>query len=64
MGDRGALVTHLQRTLNARLKPSPELTVDGEFGNATESAVRTLQRQAGLEVSGKLSRDTWKALGL
>ena len=35
VGDTGPAVEGLQRLLNARLNPSPELDVDGDFGEAT-----------------------------
>ena len=63
MGASGVLVEDLQRTLNARLSPSPELSVDGDFGPVTEEAVRRFQQERGLEVSGKVGDETWKALG-
>ncbi|MCP4193942.1 MAG: hypothetical protein GY768_25310 [Planctomycetaceae bacterium] len=62
-GAHGRLVEAVQRTLNTRLKPSPDLSVDGDFGPRTEAAVIRLQRSAGLMPSGQLDRATWKALG-
>jgi serine-type D-Ala-D-Ala carboxypeptidase (penicillin-binding protein 5/6) len=63
IGASGPLVSHLQRTLNARLVPTPKLTVDGEFGPSTQTAVIELQKQSGLEPTGKLTTQTWKKLG-
>lgn len=63
VGADGELVESLQRTLNARLKPSPELGVDGDFGPNTERAVIKFQRQAGVEATGEVGPDTWRALG-
>jgi D-alanyl-D-alanine carboxypeptidase (penicillin-binding protein 5/6) len=63
MGAEGELVQLLQRTLNARITPSPAIGVDGDFGPETEKAVKQFQTQAGLEVTGVVSSDTWKALG-
>jgi serine-type D-Ala-D-Ala carboxypeptidase (penicillin-binding protein 5/6) len=63
MGASGPLIPFLQRTLNARLTPSPNLTVDGEFGPSTKAAVMDLQRRSGLEANGVLSEETWKKLG-
>jgi len=63
MGDSGALVAALQRTLNARMKPSPELGVDGDFGPATQAAVVNFQRDHQLVADGEVKADTWKALG-
>ena len=39
LGAAGPLVEGLQRTLNAQMNPSPQLSVDGDFGPATEAAV-------------------------
>lgn len=64
VGARGELIEDLQRTLNARGKPSPELTVDGEFGPATQNALRDFQRASGLEATGVTDAQTWAALGV
>jgi peptidoglycan hydrolase-like protein with peptidoglycan-binding domain len=48
-GDRGPLVSALQTLLNAR---GSRLTVDGDFGPATQSAVMGFQRAQGLVVDG------------
>lgn len=61
-GATGQLVETLQRSLNARLKPAPNLAVDGDFGPATERAVKALQTQRGLEATGRVERKTWQAL--
>jgi microsomal dipeptidase-like Zn-dependent dipeptidase/CubicO group peptidase (beta-lactamase class C family) len=63
MGAEGELVESLQRTLNARIMPSPGIGVDGDFGPETEKAVKQFQTQAGLEANGIVSSDTWKVLG-
>jgi D-alanyl-D-alanine carboxypeptidase (penicillin-binding protein 5/6) len=63
MGATGELVQAVQRALNARLAPSPDLTVDGDFGPATESAVKAYQRAKGLAVSGVVNAETLQALG-
>jgi serine-type D-Ala-D-Ala carboxypeptidase (penicillin-binding protein 5/6) len=63
MGSAGPLVSSLQRTLNARIEPSPELTDDGDFGPMTESAVIAFQKAKGLEPSGIVGPETWEALG-
>lgn len=62
-GASGWLVEALQRTLNERLTPSPNLTVDGEFGPATREAVIALQKKHELDPTGAVDRATWKALG-
>ncbi|MCA9038012.1 MAG: serine hydrolase [Planctomycetaceae bacterium] len=62
-GSNGELVEMLQRTLNARMSPSPQLSVDGDFGPATEKAVREFQEARSLDVTGVVQSDFWKALG-
>ncbi len=63
VGSEGELVMALQRTLNARIKPSPGMGVDGDFGPETEGNVKKFQTQAGLEPTGIVDTATWKALG-
>jgi tetratricopeptide (TPR) repeat protein len=63
-GDRGRLVEDLQRTLNARLKPVPNLLVDGDFGPKTEELVMQFQRLHKLPASGMVNTATRKAMGL
>lgn len=62
-GASGELVEALQRTLNAKLKPSPELGVDGEFGGVTQAAVLRFQKENKLTANGIVDEATWKALG-
>ena len=62
-GTSGSLVESLQRTLNARLAPSPRLATDGEFGPATTSAVKAFQAAHKIEVTGRVGPKTWAALG-
>lgn len=62
LGSAGPKVEVLQRTLNARLNPSMDVTVDGEFGPQTDEAVQAFQRKAKLPVTGKVDAATWKAL--
>jgi D-alanyl-D-alanine carboxypeptidase (penicillin-binding protein 5/6) len=52
----------LQRTLNAKLDPSPELSIDGDFGPLTEAAVIRFQKSRGIEPSGIVDRETWRSL--
>jgi D-alanyl-D-alanine carboxypeptidase (penicillin-binding protein 5/6) len=63
LGANGPLVKALQQTLNARMSPPPDLTVDGDFGPATEGAVIAFQRSQGLEANGTMGPRTWGALG-
>jgi len=62
-GASGKLVEALQRTLNARLKPAPDIGVDGEFGPQTLQTVLQFQRAHGLDATGQVDAATWKALG-
>lgn len=62
---RGADVERLQRTL-ARLgyrdAAGRDLVADGDFGRRTREAVEAFQRANGLEVDGRVGRDTSAAL--
>ena len=62
-GATGELVQALQRTLNFRSTPSPDLSADGDFGPATEAAVKAFQRANQLAVTGIADGATLKALG-
>lgn len=62
-GSFGRLVESLQRTLNDRLDPSPNLAIDGDFGPATRGAVERFQRSVKLPQSGIVDEATWRALG-
>ena len=61
-GSNGPAVEDLQRTLNARLKPSPGLAVDGDFGPNTEKAVRRFQQLNKLPVTGRVDAATMRLL--
>jgi serine-type D-Ala-D-Ala carboxypeptidase (penicillin-binding protein 5/6) len=63
VGSSGKLVEDLQRTLNARLEPSADLNIDGDFGPITEAAVRRFQQQHDLEATGIVDAATWQHLG-
>lgn len=63
IGATGDLVEALQRTLKAKLSPPSTISVDGDFGPATEGAVKAFQKQEKLEVTGVVDAATWKALG-
>lgn len=62
IGATGRWVEELQRTLNARLDPSPHLSIDGDFGPVTQEAVEKFQRTRKLEVTGIADLATLKAL--
>lgn len=57
-----ALVRSVQQALNNRGYNAG--AVDGQWGPATEDAVRRFQQVAGLPVSGELERPTLAALGV
>jgi peptidoglycan hydrolase-like protein with peptidoglycan-binding domain len=56
----GDAVRTLQTMLNEQI--SAGLTVDGEFGPATEQAVKTYQAKYNLEVDGIVGQQTWESL--
>jgi hypothetical protein len=58
-GADGESVIRLQRMLNDR---GYGLKVDGDFGPATEGAVKTFQGRSGLIPDGVVGRKTWAAL--
>jgi serine-type D-Ala-D-Ala carboxypeptidase (penicillin-binding protein 5/6) len=63
-GANGFLVQALQRTLNTRLKPSPKITTDGEFGPETVTAVKRFQKERGLKITGVVDSAMWPKLGI
>jgi D-alanyl-D-alanine carboxypeptidase len=62
-GDNGPAVEAIQRALNARLDPSPNLDVDGDFGAITRDALIRFQRAKGLPATGSVDARTREALG-
>jgi len=63
IGAMGDLVEALQRTLKAKLSPPSNISVDGDFGPATEAAVKAFQKQEKIEANGIVDEATWKLLG-
>ena len=63
LGATGEMVETLQRTLNVRAEPTANLSVDGDFGPATEAAVKAFQKQKQIDASGVVDAATWSALG-
>jgi uncharacterized protein (TIGR02594 family) len=61
-GSRGPEVTQLQKLLNQKVVPGPNLKPDGDFGPRTEVAVRTFQTQQRLGVDGIVGPQTWAKL--
>ena len=59
-GASGSSVRRLQRALTAALATS--VGIDGSFGPATETAVRSYQSSRGLGVDGVVGPATWSAL--
>jgi hypothetical protein len=58
-GRRGPDVKNLQRLLNVRLTPSPQLAVDGIFGPITHQGVLQYQRGLAIRVDGVVGEKTW-----
>lgn len=59
-GSSGADVERVQRSMIAALGAT--LDIDGDFGPATEAAVREYQTSRGLAVDGAVGPETWTAL--
>ncbi len=58
-GSRGLDVQKLQRLINARLTPTPNLTIDGVFSPSTHQAVLQYQQGISLLADGIVGKDTW-----
>lgn len=64
-GMQGEDVLNLQRLINAAAVNNsaiPSVTEDGVFGNATEEAVKAVQRIYGIEANGRVGAVTWEIL--
>ena len=61
-GNVGEAVEDLQALLNAKYGFS--LEIDGNFGRATEAAVKEFQQKNGLTADGVVGPKTWAALGV
>src|SRR6266850_546855 len=61
-GGRGPEVQKLQRQLNTRLTPSPQLAVDGVFGSLTHQALLQYQQGASIDADGIARQQTWYSL--
>ena len=63
LGANGPLVEALQSALNQKLNPSPNLSVDGDFGGMTEQAVARFRSENGLDAVGFVDSKVWDKLG-
>lgn len=61
-GNYGELVKQLQTKLNALGYDLGVCGIDGDFGQATEKAVKAFQRDHGLTADGVVGQKTWTAL--
>jgi peptidoglycan hydrolase-like protein with peptidoglycan-binding domain len=61
LGDRGPEVRELQQRLNGA---GASLRIDGDFGPATEAAVKAFQQANGLTVDGIVGPATREKLGI
>jgi len=64
-GDAGTNVRYIQQLLNGisgTYNQIPSVTVDGEFGAATQRAVIRFQQLFGLAADGVVGRNTWNQL--
>lgn len=61
-GDKGPMVTRLQKDLLAAGEKLPRFGADGHFGDETKDAVKSLQRKAGIAVDGIVGPNTRDAI--
>lgn len=59
IGSVGLGVQKIQEYLNRLNTPSPQLTIDGRYGQRTADAVRAFQRVQGLNADGVVGNKTW-----
>jgi peptidoglycan hydrolase-like protein with peptidoglycan-binding domain len=64
VGSEGVAVEKLQEALNEKVKPSPALLIDGQFGPLTKTAVVAWQKANQLPQTGEIDLTAWKELGL
>ncbi|MEW5754747.1 MAG: TIGR02594 family protein [Pseudomonadota bacterium] len=62
LGSKGDEVKQLQKLLNEKLKITPKLSEDGDFGKRTDAAVKQFQIAKNLGVDGVVGPKTWEAL--
>jgi hypothetical protein len=62
LGSTGEFVRYLQAVL--RFEAGQQITIDGQFGLATETAVLNLQRFCNLVVDGWVGPKTWEVIDL
>ena len=61
-GDKGPVVKYAQQLLQDRGYDLGKYGVDGDFGSATQAAVKQFQRDWGLKVDGIIGPQTWAML--
>ncbi len=62
IGYTGRNVTYLQGSMNRHFPSYSSLVVDGDFGPATEAAVKEFQRRVGIKADGVVGPATWAEL--
>lgn len=65
LGDQGRFIYILQAILNgisSRFSYLPSVEYTGTYDNATQDFVKSLQKNAGLPITGNLNADTWNAI--
>lgn len=62
VSNREVVVRDVQLALNRKL--GLRLRVDGKMGRQTSAALKKFQRSSGLPITGRIDRETLRALGL